>query len=399
MDARERILKALDHEEPDKVPSFELSIDNLRICKHFGEEYVFQGIVKSFSDTYDLYNGDTEKMTKTILIATETRSYMKTNMQRHLGLSMKIGIDFATIPFTGYVLFPMKCDKTSFVDEYGRIFDLKKNPEDDMDIAYYRDGAFKSFEDYEAFPPLDPDNPRREKYFKAMKKFEKDSEGKIYVMPSAWAIFEPAWQVFGYTNFSRLLTNSAKIKTVFDNNGKFAVELLKKFIDWGEDTLFYIFGDYGYKAGLLMSPKNYREYVFPWINRICKISHKAGIRVILHSCGDIFPIFEDLVNTGIDGIHPIEPTTANPDYNIFKLYEKYGDKITFIGNVSPQDLAQKTPEFIKNYTKKLINEIAPGGGFILSSGHSINPAVKLENFLAMHETLKKYGTYPIKISD
>ena len=128
MDARERILKALDHEEPDKVPSFELSIDNLRICKHFGEEYVFQGIVKSFSDTYDLYNGDTEKMTKTILIATETRSYMKTNMQRHLGLSMKIGIDFATIPFTGYVLFPMKCDKTSFVDEYGRIFDLKKNP-------------------------------------------------------------------------------------------------------------------------------------------------------------------------------------------------------------------------------------------------------------------------------
>ena len=232
-----------------------------------------------------------------------------------------------------------------------------------------------------------------------MKKFEKDSEGKIYVMPSAWAIFEPAWQVFGFTNFSRLLTNSAKIKTVFDNNGKFAVELLKKFIDWGEDTLFYIFGDYGYKAGLLMSPKNYREYVFPWINRICKISHKAGIRVILHSCGDIFPIFEDLVNTGIDGIHPIEPTTANPDYNIFKLHEKYGDKITFIGNVSPQDLAEKTPEFIKNYTKKLINEIAPGGGFILSSGHSINPAVKLENFLAMHETLKKYGTYPIKISD
>ena len=67
--------------------------------------------------------------------------------------------------------------------------------------------------------------------------------------------------------------------------------------------------------------------------------------------------------------------------------------------MSPQDLAEKTPEFIKNYTKKLINEIAPGGGFILSSGHSINPAVKLENFLAMHETLKKYGTYPIKISD
>lgn len=397
MNARERILKAINHEEPDRVPSFELSIDNLSICQHFGEEYVFQGMVESFRNTYDLYKGDTDQMTKTILAATETRSYMKNTMQRHLGLCKKIGIDFTLIPFTGYVPFPMKCHKTFFVDEYGRIFDLKKNPEDGMDIAYYRDGAFKNIEEYEAAPPLDPDNPRREKYFKAMKKFEKDSEGKIYVMPSAWAMFEPAWQAFGFTNFSRLLASSAKIKKVFDNNGKFTVELLKRFIEWGEDTLFYIFGDYGYKAGLLMSPNNYRKYVFPWIREICKIAHKAGIKIILHSCGDIFPIFEDLIKTGIDAIHPIEPTTANPDYDIFKLHERYGDKITFIGNVSPQDLAEKTPEFIKNYTKKLIKELAPEGGYILSSGHSINPAVKLDNFLAMHETLEKYGKYPIKI--
>ncbi|TFG14907.1 MAG: hypothetical protein EU535_02705 [Promethearchaeota archaeon] len=399
MNARERIIKALNHEEPDKVPSFELSIDNLKICKHFGEDYVFQGMVNSYSNTYDLYKGDTEQMTKTILAATETRSYMKTTMDHHLGLSIKIGIDVATIPFTGYVLFPMKCDKTSFVDEYGRIFDLKQNPEDNMDIAYYRDGFFKNFDECEAFPPLDPDNPRREKYFKAMKKYEKSSNGKLYVMPSAWAIFEPTWQAFGFTNFSRLLSDSKKIKSVFDNNGKFTVELLKRFIEWGEDTLFYIFGDYGYKAGLLMSPKNFRGYVFPWLKEICKTAHKAGVKVILHSCGDIYPVFEDIVNTGIDGIHPIEPTTSNLDYNIFQLHEKYGDKITFIGNVSPQDLAEKTPEYIQDYTKQLIKELAPGGGYILSSGHSINPAVKLENFLAMHETLNKYGKYPIKIDD
>ncbi|TFG25626.1 MAG: hypothetical protein EU533_00910 [Promethearchaeota archaeon] len=52
---------------------------------------------------------------------------------------------------------------------------------------------------------------------------------------------------------------------------------------------------------------------------------------------------------------------------------------------------------MEEYVKKLIKTRAPGGGFILSSGHSINPAIKLENFLAMHETLKKYGKYPIQI--
>lgn len=98
-----------------------------------------------------------------------------------------------------------------------------------------------------------------------------------------------------------------------------------------------------------------------------------------------------------DAIHPIEPTTANPEYDIFKLHEKYGDKITFIGNISPQDLADKPPDYIRDRTKKLIKELAPGGGYVLSSGHSINPAVKLENFLVMHDTLKKFGQYPIRM--
>ncbi len=120
--------------------------------------------------------------------------------------------------------------------------------------------------------------------------------------------------------------------------------------------------------------------------------------MLLHSCGDIFQLFESIINLGVDGIHPIEPTTTNLKYNIFELYEKFADKICFIGNVSPQDLADKSSNFIETYTKKLIKKLAPGGGFILSSGHSINPSVKLHNYLAMNETLKKYGTYPISIN-
>ncbi|KKK67501.1 hypothetical protein LCGC14_2953450, partial [marine sediment metagenome] len=87
----------------------------------------------------------------------------------------------------------------------------------------------------------------------------------------------------------------------------------------------------------------------------------------------------------------------NPDYNIFKLHEKYGSEITFVGNVSPQDLSDKEPSIIRAYTKKLIKKVAPGGGFILSSGHSINPSVRLNNFLAMRETLERFGNYPIAI--
>ena len=171
--------------------------------------------------------------------------------------------------------------------------------------------------------------------------------------------------------------------------------MVKRIIEWGEETAVLLYDDYGYKKGLFMSPKNYREYVIPWMKRICDTAHKGGLKVILHSCGDDYKLLDDLINAGVDAMHPIEPTTANPEYDIFKLNEKYGDKLCFIGNVSPQDLSDKEPLYIKSYTKKLIKKVGPGGGFILSSGHSINPAVKLENFLAMRETLVKYGTYPI----
>jgi uroporphyrinogen decarboxylase len=395
MNARERVLTAINHEEPDKVPSFELSIDNLKICNHFGEEYVFQGLIESFQKTYDLCNGDIETLTSTILKATETRSYLKNTLKKQLDLYTKIGIDMATIPYTGYILFPKKCFKDYFIDEYGRIFDLKKNPTDGMDIAYYKSGYFNNFEEYTEFEQPKADDPRRKKYFKAMKKIEKTYNGKVFVIPSIWGIFESTWQSFGFTNFSKLLISEHKLERVFSDRGQFAVDLVRTFIKWGEDGMILIYDDYGYKAGLQMNPKKFRQYVLPWIEKICSIAHENGIKIILHSCGDIFPIFKDIVEIGVDAVHPIEPTTANPKYDIFKLYQQYGEELTFIGNISPQALANKSSEYIREHAKKLINTLGPDGGYLLSSGHSINPAVKVENFLAMYETLEEYGTYPI----
>lgn len=395
MNARERLKTALNHEEPDKVPSFELSIDNFNICKHFGEEYVFQGIVKSFSMTYDLCKEDVDQTTQTILAATETRSYIKNTLKRHTELYRKIGIDLCVVPLTGYILFPARCERDQFTDEYGRVFDLKTNPADGMDIAYYREGLFKNFEDYEKMESPNPDNPRRKKFVKGMQKLEKEYNGDIAIIPSMWGIFESTWQAFGFSNFSRLLAKTDEIKKVFNERGEFALETFKRFIEWGEKDMILIYDDYGYKSGLLMRPIYYKKYVLPWIEKICDHANQEGVSVIFHSCGDINQILPDLIKTGIKAIHPIEPTTSNPDYDIFKLHEKYGDVVTFMGNVSPQELADKTPDYIKGYTKQLIEQLAPHGGYILSSGHSINPAVKLENFLAMQEVLKKHGNYPI----
>ncbi|MEJ2296201.1 MAG: uroporphyrinogen decarboxylase family protein [Candidatus Lokiarchaeota archaeon] len=312
MDAKERILKTINHEEADYVPSFEITIDNLSIYNHFRLKYGYQGNGDLLKKTYDLMKGDTKLLKKLI----EKTSKVSDTLTPAIDLYRKMGIDLFPIYTTN---FPVFYEREGFIDD------------------------------------------------------------------------------FGLEKFSKFLTRPEILKEIFKNRGKFAVEMIKRFIEWGEDGIVLMGDDYGFKNGLLMHPKYYEEYIFPWIKKMCEIAHRAGIKFFLHTCGDVYNIFERILACGVDMIHPIEPTTANPEFDIFKLYQKYSDRVTFVGNVSPQDLADKKPKDIQSYVKKLIRELAPGGGYILSSGHSINPAIKLENFLKMHETLKKYGKYPIKI--
>ncbi|MBA7516090.1 hypothetical protein ES705_08135 [subsurface metagenome] len=394
MNAQERILKTLNHEEPDRIPSFESSIDNLKIYDYYGEKYAFQGGASFQKTLYYFCFGSKKLLTKLIRTLGKGEKAAKAIVRNLVRFYKKIGLDLSIFPL---VMFPYQIDKTGSIDEFGRRMDYKKNPSDGMDILYYMGGVIKDFEEYQAFPLPDPDDPMRENFFKATKTIQKEFNEEVYVMPGIGGLMEMTWEGFGLQNFSRLLARKKHAKQVFDDRGSFAVEMVKRIVEWGETGAVMLLDDYGYKKGLFMSPRNYKEFVFPWLKKICDTAHKGGIKVMLHSCGDIYDIFEDIIKCGVDAIHPVEPTTANPDYDIFKLNEKYGDQITFIGNVSPQDLADKDPDFVKELLKKLFKEVAPGGGYILSSGHSINPAIKLENFLAMRKTIEKYGRYPIKI--
>jgi uroporphyrinogen decarboxylase len=209
---------------------------------------------------------------------------------------------------------------------------------------------------------------------------------------------EATWEGFGIEMFSRILAKPKQAKKLFDDRGKCTLELTKIYAE-NEAKAIWVYDDYGYKTGMFMSPQNYRKYVIPWMKQICEAAHKRDCKLILHSCGDIEPIFGDLVDAGVDAFNPLEATTANPEYDIFKLNNRFGDKTTFIGNIAPQMLSTGTNEEIRDYSKKLIRELAPGGGFIFASGHSINPAVPLEHFQILLDVREKYGYYPINVPD
>ena len=383
MKAPERVLLAVNHEEPDRVPAFESAFTNNTIMEHYGVK------VKSITKIPRLPKFLIKK-------GSENKKILKAGMRDLYEFYRRAEIDL--VPSVAS-LFPRKILKGGIVlDEYGRLMRNEVYAKDGTIIYGYVGGYFKSFEDYESWEQPDPHWKARINGFLAGRELQKEMNDEIFSIPSTAALMEVSWECFGLETFSRILARSKQAKKIFDDRGKFTLELVKILAE-KDAKIVLLWDDYGYKNGLFMSPRLYRKYVFPWLKQICSAAHKNDCKILLHSDGDLSEIFEDIINCGVDIINPIEPTTANPEYDIFKLHQKYSDKITFAGNLSPMMLAVGTIKEIEDYARRLIKELAPGGGYIFSSGHSINPAVTIDRFEAMQNIKRKYGNYPINIPD
>lgn len=153
--------------------------------------------------------------------------------------------------------------------------------------------------------------------------------------------------------------------------------------------------DLGFQTGPMVSPDLYRKMIKPWHKKhfnVIKDHTKAFIHY--HSCGSIAPLLDDFIELGVDAINPVQVAADNMDTKMLK--ERFGDRVTFWGGVDTQQvLPEGTPDEVRAETKKRIEDLAPGGGYILAAVHNIQPGVPAENILAMYEAGREYGHYPI----
>jgi len=171
---------------------------------------------------------------------------------------------------------------------------------------------------------------------------------------------------------------------------EYNIELAKAMIDLGADAL--VTGDdYAYKKGPLMSPGHFRRFVAPYLKMIVDASHQYSVPIVKHTDGYLWPVLDEIVNTGADALHPIEPQAS---MRLEDVKERYGTRICIAGNVDVSSvLPLGTVEETVIEVKRCLKEAANGGGYILSSSNSIHDSVKPENFRAMIEAAKKYGRY------
>jgi uroporphyrinogen decarboxylase len=154
--------------------------------------------------------------------------------------------------------------------------------------------------------------------------------------------------------------------------------------------------DLASQNGCLVSPELYRKLIKPRHTKLfafIKRRAQAPVKIFYHSCGAIFSLLPDLIESGVEVLNPVQVGARGMDSK--QLKREFGKQLTFYGGgVDTQRvLPRGTPQEVRDEVKRRIDDFAPGGGFIFTTVHNIQADVPPENIVAMWETLREYGVY------
>lgn len=253
-------------------------------------------------------------------------------------------------------------------------------------------GPIHSLDDLQRYEPPDPHAPGR---YDSLKRMVARYKGKLAIGVHLNDVFSiPRY----LTGFEGLLIAVAEepdlVQKLVELSVETNLEMAREVARCGADFIF-TGDDYASTEGPFMSPRAFRQYFYPGLKQVIAGFHEAGLPVIKHSDGQIMPLIDMILDSGIDCLDPIDPI-AGLDIGVMK--EKYSDRVALKGNVDcAHTLTFGTEQQVVEETKSVMRKAAAGGGLILSSSNSIHSSVKPGNYLAMWNAIRMYGKYPISL--
>jgi uroporphyrinogen decarboxylase len=353
MNSRDRILAAMYLEEPDEVPLFDFIVNPRTLEGITGKKGV-------------RVNGAPDE-------------YLEANKALHLDM---IAVYEDGMPWKTKIVAP------GLEEDEWRI---RWRPREDAFIGFYAGGPIRNEEDLETFQIPDPHAPGRLQTAKAVLKIV---DGQMAVGSVVNGPFTHAFMLNGgLDNFVRnLYVNPRFASRLVEMAKDFYIELGKQCIDLGSEVLI-VADDYGHKGGPLISPKLFREYIFPALKEMIDCFKKRGAAIFFHSDGNVNLIMDDLVRMGIQCINPIERKAG---MDLEEIKRRYGERVCLHGNLDATGLMYKgTRQDIHKQVKECYEIGAPGGGYIFGTdGGEIPPHVSPETAKFTFDTALKYRAYP-----
>lgn len=205
-----------------------------------------------------------------------------------------------------------------------------------------------------------------------------------------FSMFERLWSYCGMENaLVFMLTEPEFTHALLDRIRDFDLQVLDILSDYPLDAV-YFGDDWGQQKGLIMGPILWRTFIKPRMAALYERAKKGGRFIIQHSCGDIHEIFPDLIDIGLDCYQTFQPEI----YDIAAVKREFGQDLAFWGGISTQQLLPyAAPNKVKEEAKRLMDIMSKGGGYIAAPTHAVPGDVPPENILAMLEVFETQAVY------
>lgn len=353
----QRMRRALACEEPDRVPLAELKVEEVVKGAFLGQAL-----------------GNPEE---------DLEGYLG----RDIEFSRRAGYDYVRL--VGLASYPQPGRERE--DDYGRGL-YTQGPR--RTWAEQGRGFITSEEDLEAFPFPSVEDVDLRHLEVGSRLLPEGMEA--FASIKGGGIFERAWRLMGFEGFCLAAMEKPELVAhLLERIGGWYCAVFERMAKFPRVAGLWLGDDLAYTEGFFVSPRVYRQHLFPWYERLAETCRQKGLFFIFHSDGRLWEILEDLITIGIHALHPIEPKAMD----IREVKARVRGRLCLIGNVDlGYTLTRGSPREVEEEVKGLIRDLAPGGGWCLGSSNSITEYVPLENYVALLESARRWGEYPIAVS-
>jgi uroporphyrinogen decarboxylase len=381
MNARERVILALDHKESDRIP---IDLGATIVSSIHRQAYV------ELMQYLGMEVGDLQMA-----------DYVQQLPYLDEALLERFDVDFRMVQLPAATAPDVEIytegDYYAFRDRWGSTLHMPKQGGLYYDWVDFpiEEPTMEALDNYD-WPEPDPLEVNAKLREQAKSLYENTEYALVGSAVIGGGIFEQPARTMGLENFFKALVKAPKFADRM--MGKITDIYIESCVNYLEQVgeylqVFTFWDDVNGQDGWLISPDMYRKIIKPKQRRLLEtIKQNTDAKVFYHGCGAVSELIPDLIDLGFDIINPVQVSAAEMDTK--KLKQEYGQDITFWGGVDTQRvLPFGSPEDVAEEVKRRIDDLAPGGGYVFATVHNIQAFVPPENIVAAFDTALEYGTY------
>ena len=381
--AKQRLVDALNHREPDRIPLDLGSTGITGISRHALIRYLeFIGMPHDGIELYEV---------------TQQLGVVPEKLMQWLGVDVR-GLD--PRPGSKYQLdIRRQGDSDVFYDEWGIGWRKPLDSQLYFDMFYAPLARAESVADIERHAWPDPDDPARYALLERGAALLEVTTGAAIVLGrmAPGTLELSAWTRGMESFYMDLAADPDLACSLLDRVTEIKMRYWERAISEVGDKIVVVTeaDDMASQHSLIISPDIYRRLIKPRHKRLFDHIHKLApdAFIFFHSCGAIYELIPDLIEVGVDILNPVQVSAAGMDPR--RLKKEFGSELTFWGGgVDTQRiLPHGTPKEVRDEVRRRIDELAPGGGFVFNTVHNIQCDVPPENLAAMFDALREFGVY------